>query len=258
MHSIFSRPTPWRLDRLTWPQHLRVTVLAPHPDDFDAIGVTLRRIHENGNPIHLAVLSADSGVEDSFCTPPTSEAKAAIRREEQRESCRFFGLGENCLEFPALDLDPEGQPADHSANERVIAGVLQQSQADLVFLPHGHDTNAGHRQTWAMFRRVARSLGRPLTAFYNRDPKTIALRVDALMVFEQTLAEWKGELLRFHRSQHHRNLLRRGKGIDDRILEDNRRAAEELGRPGPYAEVFEVETWRSVDSSDVGGTTVCR
>ena len=45
----------------------RVLVLAPHPDDFDAIGVTLQYLHKQGNPIYLAVLSGSaSGVLDSF------------------------------------------------------------------------------------------------------------------------------------------------------------------------------------------------
>jgi LmbE family N-acetylglucosaminyl deacetylase len=243
MPPLFSGPPPYRLDLLEWPRRLRVTVLAPHPDDFDEIGVTLRRLHANGHPIHLAVLSACSGVEDSFCSPPTPEVKTAIRQQEQRDSCRFFGLSASCLEFPNLALDAEGQPADCDANGRVFTQILNQSQADLVFLPHGNDTNAGHRQTWAMFRRTAQTLGRCVTAFYNRDPKTIAARADAVMPFDQPLADWKGELLRFHRSQHHRNLLRRGKGLDDRILEVNRRAAEQLGCPEPYAEVFEVEAF---------------
>jgi len=32
----------------------RVLVLAPHPDDFDAIGVTLRFLHKRGNSIFVA------------------------------------------------------------------------------------------------------------------------------------------------------------------------------------------------------------
>jgi len=240
--SPFSGPRPYRLDSLPLPRDLRVVVLAPHPDDFDAIGVTMRRLHANGNPIHLAVLSACSGVEDSFCTPPTPEVKAALRQQEQRDSCRFFGLDEGRLEFPALELDAEGQPADLPPNDPVFAAILEKQAPSLVFLPHGNDTNAGHRQTWAIFRRVARSLGRPVTACYNQDPKTVASRADAVTVFDQAQDEWKGELLRFHRSQHHRNLLRRGKGIDERILDVNRRAAADLGYAGLYAEVFEIES----------------
>ncbi len=38
--------------------------------------------------------SGISGVEDSFCSPPTPAAKARVREEEQRASCKFFGLPE--------------------------------------------------------------------------------------------------------------------------------------------------------------------
>jgi hypothetical protein len=54
-------------------------------------------------------------------------------------------------------------------------------------------------------------------------------------------AAWKGELLRFHQSQHLRNLRTRGHGFDERILADNRSAAQALGLPDACAETFEVE-----------------
>lgn len=237
----FSGPKPYRFDLLDLRADLVVAVLAPHPDDFDAIGVTLRRFHENGNAIHVAVLSACSGVEDSFCSPPTLEHKAAIRQREQRESCRFFGLPPDRLEFPVLTLDADSQPADEPGNVEVIQRTLARTRPDLVFLPHGNDTNSGHRQTWAMFRRAAAGLKRPLTACYNHDPKTISLRIDAVTPFDEEAAAWKGRLLRFHQSQQHRNWLRRGHGLDERILAVNRRTAGELGFTDRWAEAFELE-----------------
>jgi LmbE family N-acetylglucosaminyl deacetylase len=238
---LFSGPKPYRLDLLSFPSNLKATVLAPHPDDFDATRVTMRRVRENGNPVHVAVLSACSGVEDSFCSPPTLEAKAALREKEQRDSCRFFGLPEDALEFPCLRLDADGQPADDSANTDVLRSILARTEADWVFLPHGNDTNSGHRQTWAMFRRAASSLRRPLMGFYNHDPKTISLQVDAVMAFGEEMATWKGELLRFHRSQQHRNLLRRGRGLDARILETNKQMARQLGLEARFSEAFALE-----------------
>jgi LmbE family N-acetylglucosaminyl deacetylase len=103
----FTGPKPFRLDNVDVPKGLTVTVLAPHPDDFDAIGATLRRLRDAGNRIHLAVLSSCSGVEDSFCSPPTLEQKRAIREQEQRDSCRFFGLPDDCLAFPRLTPTPD-------------------------------------------------------------------------------------------------------------------------------------------------------
>ena len=78
----------------------KVLVLAPHPDDFDAIAVTLKIFRDNGNHIELAVISgAESGVEDSFCEKHPGMSKAEIRELEQSASCKFFGLTESQSHF---------------------------------------------------------------------------------------------------------------------------------------------------------------
>ena len=92
-----------------------------------------------------------------------------------------------------------------------------------------------------MFRSVAAHLGRPLTACYVRDPKTIACRTDVYLGFDEAEASWKAELLRYHDSQHQRNLRTRGHGFDVRILDVNRHIARELNLSEQYAEVFELE-----------------
>lgn len=92
-----------------------------------------------------------------------------------------------------------------------------------------------------MLRRIAASAGYSITAFQNRDPKTISMRHDVYTVFGEKDAEWKGRLLRFHESQQQRNLNTRGYGLDERILGVNRKVAQEdLQRDG-YAEAFELE-----------------
>jgi len=77
----------------------------------------------------------------------------------------------------------------------------------------------------------------------NRDPKTIEMHTDLYMPFGQEEAEWKGELLRFHDSQHQRNLRTRGHGFDERILAVNREIARDLALAHEYAEAFEVELY---------------
>ena len=53
-----NQPTPIR--DIGFSPTLRLLVLAPHPDDFDAIAITLRYFQARGNEIHLAVLSGGS------------------------------------------------------------------------------------------------------------------------------------------------------------------------------------------------------
>ncbi len=229
------------LNELAWPRGLRILVLAPHPDDFDAIAVTLRFYRERDAGIRLAVASSSaSGVEDSFCPTPTATAKAAVREAEQRESCRLFGLPDRCLTFLRLAEDEHGQPREDDANYARIRAVLDQARPDLVFLPHGNDTNAGHRRTFAMLERFGRESAFPFTALLNRDPKTLSMRPDLLMFFGEEEARWKAGLLRCHRSQQQRNLNTRGYGFDERILRLNREVAAAAQGRAPYAEAFEV------------------
>ena len=229
-------------------------VLAPHPDDFDAIGVTMRYFQENGNSLYVTVAtSGASGVEDSFCSPPAVGAKRGLREQEQRASCQFFGLAEHNLAFLRLEEDAAGHPADNAANLERVRHVFLSRRPALVFLPHGRDTNEGHQRIYAMHRRVAREAGYPLVSFLNRDPKTVCMRCDMVLGYGQEEAAWKGQLLRFHQSQHQRNLNQRGHGFDERILSMNRQSAEMCSLDKPYAEAFEVEFLGARGFSDIPG-----
>jgi LmbE family N-acetylglucosaminyl deacetylase len=218
-------------------------MLAPHPDDFDAIGVTMRFFKASGNRIDLGVVRSGSGVEDSYCSPPTLESKAALREQEQRRSCQFFGLPDANLTVLRLEEDDEGQPLDSPQNLRCLRAFILSKRPDILFLPHGRDTNIGHQRMYAMFRRFAGEIDYPLAAWLNRDPKTIAMRIDLYTAFGKDEAEWKAKLLRFHDSQHQRNLNTRGHGLDDRILNVNRQIAGEICADAEYAEAFELELY---------------
>jgi LmbE family N-acetylglucosaminyl deacetylase len=242
--NLFSGPHPVPLSSCPFSKDMRLLVLAPHPDDFDEIGITLRFFRDKGNLIFLTVLSTGaSGVEDSFCTPPTKETKAKVREREQRRSCHFFGLHDNCLNFLRLSEDHDGHVLECPENLEKIRHRVHKIRPDIVFLPHGNDTNACHRRTSAMFMRVASEAGFPLAAFFNKDPKTISMRYDVYTAFDPAEAEWKAALLRFHLSQHQRNLNTRGKGFDERILEVNRQIAAVCPGNQAYAEVFECAFW---------------
>lgn len=243
---VFGGSRPLILDQQRIPSDLRVVVLAPHPDDFDAIGVTMRHLHRNGNCIDVAVMTRGvSGVSDGFAGASTSEDKTAIREAEQRASCTFFGLPPDRLTFLRLPDTRDGG----SERPEDVAGVrafLEGARPDLVFLPHGNDTNATHRRVNGLLRRLAAEADLHVLACLNRDPKTIEMRQDLYALFGPEDAAWKGELLRYHASQHQRNLVTRGHGIDEQVLKMNRRTALEAGRPAAWAEAFELE--------ELGGT----
>jgi LmbE family N-acetylglucosaminyl deacetylase len=234
---------PLFLQRMPLDPTLRILVLAPHPDDFDAIGITLRLLHANGNPIDLAVLtSGASGVEDDFGPELTLQRKAALREQEQRASCRFFGLPSAQLTFLRLSEDSEGHPQLSENNLVLLKAYWDAHLPDIVCLPHGNDSNPGHQRTYRLFRQIMETQSINLVALLARDPKTITMRSDVFTTFGEAEALWKGELLRFHRTQHERNLKTRGHGIDERILRVNREAAKDLGGEAEYAEVFELES----------------
>jgi len=239
--NLFKTTRPFSIRSIDFPATSKVLVLGPHPDDFDAVGVTMRIFQHNDNAIYVAVVRTGSGVEDAYCSPATLEAKAALREEEQRQSCRFFGLADECLTFLDMEQDDAAQPIDTPVNLDTLKNYVLQRRPDLVFLPHGNDTNSGHRIVYALFQRMAREAGYPVVAFLSKDPKTIAMRIDAFTAYEDAEARWKGQLLRFHGSQQQRNLNTRNHGFDERILAVDRQTAQELGIAQPYAEAFELE-----------------
>lgn len=235
---------PLNLQALSLPGPLTIAVLAPHPDDFDAVAVTLRHFHLRGDVIHLAVLTTGvSGVEDGYAGATTDEQKAALREGEQTASCAFFGLPLDRLTFLRLPLDDKGNPRLDDDNHARIRDYLAARRPDLVFMPHGNDSNVTHQRTYALFRAVMLAEQWPTWAFLNKDAKTVTMRTDLCMPFDDQTAAWKAELLRLHGSQHQRNLNTRGKGFDERVLDLNRKdgAALQVSNQIPYAEIFELE-----------------
>lgn len=217
-----------------------IVVLAPHPDDFDAIALTLRHFQQAGAEIHLAVLTTGaSGVEDGFGGALTDQQKGALREIEQKDSCAFFGLPAERITFLKLPPDEGGNPRLDDANHHCIRDYLAERAPQLVFMPHGNDSNVTHQRTYALFRAVVLAEKWPVWAVLNQDAKTVRIRTDLYMPFDEEQAQWKAELLRLHRSQHQRNLNTRGKGFDERVLAINRQAGATVD--APYAEIFELE-----------------
>ncbi|HKY02052.1 MAG TPA: PIG-L family deacetylase [Burkholderiales bacterium] len=225
------------LQEVAFPIPLRIAVLAPHPDDFDAIAVSMRLLQQRGHEIHVAVLtSGASGVEDGFQGARTPEEKAVIRETEQRASCTLFGLPTERLRFLRL-----WESEDATIDEERLRDYLRSLQPELVFLPHGNDSNRTHRRTFESFHGIASQDRMQLWACMNLDAKTLGMRNDLLTYFGEEEANWKAQLLRLHRSQHERNLRSRGLGFDERVLSVNRHAAAGSGHP--YAEAFELQRY---------------
>ncbi len=231
---------PFNLLSIEWERSDRILVLAPHPDDFDVIAVTLRHFHHNGNPLNVAVARGGSGVDDDYPGAKDADSKAELRCEEQLSSLRYFGLPLECLTFVDMENDREGQMIDSYFNFDTVEGLLRKFEPNIVFLPHGNDTNSAHR---AMYRHVSDALQcmpvKPL-ALLVCDPKTIAMRIDLYTPFDREDAEWKAQMLRLHDTQQQRNLRKRGKGFDERILDVDRIAATKLNLYLPFAETFEI------------------
>ncbi len=225
--------------QIAFAPQLRLLVLAPHPDDFDAAAVTMSHFLKNGNHISVAVLTSGAGgVEDSFVIAPTEENKIVLREHEQEASLRFFGLPRANLSFLRL---PAGQDDSTQLMWRhAVKEFISEAAPDIVLLPYGEDTNASHRRTYLVFRDIAAGTANPLLALYLQDPKTIRIRLDFYVPFSDEQARWKSRMLQFHQSQQARNLSRRGQGLDERILQINRQIASKL-EGVPYAEGFQVE-----------------
>ena len=139
------------------------------------------------------------------------------------------------------EKDADDQMRETAANVDMISQIIDDVAPDIIFLPHGNDSNNGHRVTCAIVRQIAARLERPVVLFLNRDAKTSDMRTDLYMPFGEEMARWKAELLRFHDTQQQRNLSQRGQGFDERVLMLNAQIAKDLKIEAPYAEAFEVE-----------------
>jgi LmbE family N-acetylglucosaminyl deacetylase len=239
---LFDGSPPWYVPDSPLPPARRVAVIAPHPDDFDVIGITLRLFHQASAQIAVAVLtSGASGVDDGFVNDGAPDAKRLVREREQEASCAFFGLPGEHLHFLRLVEGESGGIAESAANTERVFRFLSRWQPELVFLPHGHDPNLAHQRTFAIVRESLSRQRSAATLWLHRDPKTIAMREDVYVVFDDQAAEWKRALLRHHASQQSRNMRVRGHGLDERILRSNAQIARSAGRPDAFAEVFELQ-----------------
>ena len=216
-----------------------IAVMAPHPDDFDAIAITLKRlVADSGAKLHLAVMTGGaSGVEDQFAARIN---KATLREVEQLTSCHRFGLDDSAITFMRLTEKTDGDVLSDNNNISHITTYLIKLKPQLIFMPYGNDSNATHRDCLTMVSTVVRQLQLKVQFILNMDPKTRAMAPNCYSGFSPDEAAWKGKLLRCHTSQQQRNLNQRQHGFDERILNFNRQGAKKFHLPEPYAELFVI------------------
>ncbi len=247
------------------PESGHVVELGPHPDDPDAVAVTLHLFAISGCRVSYVITClSPQGVTDSYALQAARKSgkeiennldafKRELRRQEQITSASLADFAGGFLQFHTLEEDEKGRLVDSPANARAYAELLASLDPDIVLMPYGEDTNSDHVLNWNFFhqsaRHIARKRGKPILGLYNRDPKTVRINEQLAVPFGRELAEWKSRLLRTHRSQHERNIEQRGYGFDQRILEVNREAWKSIknraasGWPENflYAETFQVE-----------------
>ena len=237
---ILNSSDPVDLSNMEPPIGCNVLVLGPHSDDFDAVGVTMRWLFRARCNIFVVTIHLDTGVDEDY-QPETPQAE--IRRREQLASLDFFALGEDKnpphVEFPLLDCDETGRLTNSQANIDFIIKILNSHKPDIVYLPHGNDTNTTHQVVAEMLTEARRSCQHKFLVMFNHDPKTQQMAPNAFIPFDDKLADWKAQLLRCHDSQHQRNLRTRNAGFDDRILDDNRNSAKSISTSLPFGEIFE-------------------
>jgi len=212
---------------------------------------------QSGCDIWYAIVSlSPSGVEDEYArrkqdrnSNPLKETKGKIRQKEQTQSAEMFGLGADRLAFFGIEEDKE---LDSPRNLARIRDHLETVEPDIVIMPIGKDPNQTHAWVYQAFRKCANNLTlkteKPIVALYNEDPKTIEIRKDLFVLFDEKGAVWKRALLKIHDSQQERNIRSRGMGFDERILGMNHlswthlvETSTPVAPSANYAEVFEIE-----------------
>jgi len=226
--------------QIDWPSGLSMLVLAPHPDDFDSIGVTLKYLCKSGHNLHAAIIVTGSGIDDIDGAGMSIRDREKLREREQANSLHFFGLPETDYQFLNMDNADDEQLINNEKNRRLVMEIVRQVKPDLIFMPHENDTNRAHRAMVELASQVVEKLDWPIALMLNRDNKTLDMKTDLYLAFDEEEAEWKRKLLRFHNSQQQRNLRSRGYGFDDRVLSQDRANAQELQISQPYAEVYEM------------------
>ena len=110
-----------------------ILVVGPHPDDQElGMGGTIVQLVQQGHDVLL--LDMTNG-------EPTPHGSAQQREKEWTEAARILGVKRRLLGLKNREVEPT------LAGRHLVAGVLREHQASIVFLPFPEDAHPDHRAT---------------------------------------------------------------------------------------------------------------
>ena len=114
----------------------RALVLAPHPDDeVLGCGGTIARLTENGNEVHVAIVTQGR-------PPAFSAAQVSRVRNEAAAAHAMLGVtATHWLDLPAAELDT----IPHVELNRAIDAIVTAVAPDTLFLPFAGDIHLDHQ-----------------------------------------------------------------------------------------------------------------
>ena len=163
----------------------RVLAIGAHPDDIElGCGATLLAHHAAGDQVTMLVMT---GGENG----PLGPERESSRREEQDEAARILGAR---LRWGGLI---DCQVAPNSATIGVIETVINEIEAELVYVHAPDDSHQDHRAVGAATLSAARRLSRVM---HYQSPSTLTF---APTVFVDVTMHLSGKLaaLNAHASQ---------------------------------------------------------
>jgi bacillithiol biosynthesis deacetylase BshB1 len=112
---------------------MNILVVGPHPDDQElGMGGTIASLAQQGHDVLL--LDMTNG-------EPTPHGSPQIRAREAAQAAQVLGVRRRLLNLPNRMLV-------HSIEARhMVAGVIRQHQAQIVFAPYFHDAHPDHVAT---------------------------------------------------------------------------------------------------------------
>lgn len=108
-----------------------ILVVGPHPDDQElGMGGTIIRLAKQGHNVLL--LDATNG-------EPTPHGSPAQREKEWTEAAKIMGVKRRLLGL-------KNREVEHTLTARhLVAGVIREHQAQIIFLPFPEDAHPDHR-----------------------------------------------------------------------------------------------------------------